>query len=59
MIKTVYILLALFLFSCGGKKQDTSDSSGKTDTTIVNTQTANPYAIIDISPMDMSYFPVN
>ena len=60
MIKTIYILLAVFLFSCGGKKQDTSsDSSGKPDTTIVNTQTANPYAIIDISPMDMSYFPVN
>ena len=60
MIKTVYILLAVFLFSCGGKKQDTSsDSSGKPDTTIVNTQAANPYAIIDISPMDMSYFPVN
>jgi hypothetical protein len=60
MIRTVYSLLAVFLFSCGDKKQDTSsESARKSDTTIVNTQAANPYAVIDISPMDMSYFPVN
>ena len=59
-MKTVYTLFAVLLFSCGGREQDTSSgSTRKPDTTIVNSQPANPYAIIDISPMDMSYFPVN
>ena len=64
MIKSVYILLApiFFLLSCGDKtdNSNTSDEpSKKTDTAIINTPPPNPYAIIDISPMDMNYFPVD
>jgi hypothetical protein len=41
----------------GGKNSDQTEK--KPDTAIVHTPPANPYASIDISPMDMSYFPVN
>jgi len=58
--------LACTLFGCivlvacnniGGKNSDQTEK--KPDTAIVHTPPANPYASIDISPMDMSYFPVN
>ena len=52
---------ALFLFlSCVSKNDKNSDQTGKrSDSVIYATTTANPYAAIDISPMAMSYFPVN
>ena len=63
MIKTVYgfFLAAIFFISCGDKteKNNSDQQQGKPDTAIVNTESANPYAVIDISPMDMSYFPVD
>jgi hypothetical protein len=60
MTKTVYIALAVSLFSCMGKQNDnSSEQTKRLDTTIIGQSTPNPYAIVDISPMDMSYFPVN
>ncbi|HEV8284033.1 MAG TPA: DUF2911 domain-containing protein [Chitinophagaceae bacterium] len=61
MIKPAYTLLAIFfLFSCANEdKEKTSSESKGSDTAIVNTPPPNPYAVIDISPMDMSYFPVD
>jgi len=63
MMKLVCILLAPIVFlSC----QDNSDKghvstepAKRTDSSIITPPTPNPYAIIDISPMDMSYFPVD
>jgi len=54
------ILPAILLFSCASKNETNSPdrSSQKQDTTIVAT-TPNPYAVVDLSPMDMSYFPVD
>jgi hypothetical protein len=46
--------------ACTGVNEKNSDQTEKTpDTAIVHTPPANPYAAIDLSPMDMSYFPVN
>jgi hypothetical protein len=64
MIKPVYILLVpiVFLLSCkdnSDKKNTSAEPTKKTDTTIINTSSPNPYAIVDISPMDMNYFPVD
>lgn len=62
MIKLVYSwFIILFLFiSCTNKSGRNSEQAGKKpDTNIPNSTAANPYAAIDISPMDMSYFPVN
>jgi Protein of unknown function (DUF2911) len=63
MIKPGYILLVLIIFfslSCDNNEKTASEEPPKkADTAIVNTPAANPYAIIDISPMDMSYFPVD
>src|SRR6266404_4939076 len=62
MTKTVYILFVIFfLFSCASKekKNDSLETIKKSDTAIVNTTPVNPYSIVDISPMDMSYSPVD
>jgi hypothetical protein len=62
MIRTIYSLLAIFfLFSCAGKekKNASSEPIKQPDTAIVNASPPNPYSVIDISPMDMSYFPVD
>jgi hypothetical protein len=60
------IKLALFCFvvctiliSCTDKNKRTNDETKtKLDSVVINTP-ANPYSPIDLSPMDMSYFPVN
>ena len=62
MTKSVYpLVLAVVFFSCGDNsdKNTASEPEKKTDSSIVKASTPNPYAIIDISPMDMSYFPVD
>lgn len=63
MIKPAYTLLfsiVFFSFSCdNNEKTASAEPTKKVDTAIVNTAPTNPYAIIDISPMDMSYFPVD
>ncbi|MFI5186972.1 MAG: DUF2911 domain-containing protein [Chitinophagales bacterium] len=54
-----FVILFLFL-SCTNKSNKNSDQAGKrSDPAVSSSTTANPYAAIDISPMDMSYFPVN
>jgi Protein of unknown function (DUF2911) len=58
-IRSSFQVLFLFLLlSCQNtdKKTD-SEKQGKKDTSVVKTETSNPYDNIDISPMDMSYFP--
>lgn len=59
MAKIFYIVFVILFFACTGRKQNTPAETGKSDTIATNAQTVNPYAAIDISPMDMSYFPVN
>jgi hypothetical protein len=61
MIKLASIFLCCILFaSCRNAQEKNSDpKEKKSDSAIVHTPPANPYAAIDLSPMDMSYFPVN
>jgi len=63
MFKPAYTFLfsiVFFSFSCdNNEKTASAEPTKKVDTAIVNTAPTNPYAIIDISPMDMSYFPVD
>ena len=58
---TCTFFLCCFLFmACTGVNEKNSDQTGKKpDTAIVHAPPANPYDPIDISPMDMTYFPVN
>lgn len=62
-MKTILIPVCLLLLvSCGGNKEESPKappSSGpKNNTPIAKLQvTENPYAIVDVSPMDMSYYP--
>jgi hypothetical protein len=62
MKKIIHILLLCtpFLFSCGHRSETASgDSTKKNDSPFVNKQTINPYVDVDVSPMDMSYFPAD
>jgi hypothetical protein len=63
MIKAAYTFLlsiVFFSFSChNNEKTASAEPTKKADTSIVTPAPTNPYAIIDISPMDMSYFPVD
>jgi hypothetical protein len=61
---TLILLLSLSLFSCNSKeekkktstiKKNTRDSAAVTKPDI----TVNPYAGVDVSPMDISYYPVD
>jgi hypothetical protein len=54
--------LVFFIFSCKEKeKQSPAPNKATGDTTLnITTETdANPYATVDISPMDMSYYPID
>ena len=54
------ILFLFLLLSCqNSDKKTETEKQGKKDTSVVKTETSNPYDNIDISPMDMSYFPVD
>ena len=55
---TFFICCILFI-ACTNTEKNSDQTEKKADTPIVHTGAANPYATIDISPMDMSYFPVN
>ena len=60
--KLVTLFLCLLLFSCGGKDQpkETTVTKPKDSIPMIRPQVAeNPYAVVDVSPMDMSYFPVD
>jgi hypothetical protein len=52
-------LFALLLYACADKNNDRSYDRAVKRTKAIVASTANPYVGIDISPMDMSYFPEN
>ena len=55
-----HFLLLTILFSCTARNEKNKDEKKITQLDSVATNApANPYAAVDISPMDMSYFPVN
>jgi hypothetical protein len=59
---SILIIAMFLLLSCednGDKANSSNEPAKKTDSAIVNTPTPNPYAIVDISPMDMNYFPID
>src|SRR5436189_1509023 len=54
------VLPVIFLLSCASKNEtkNAEEVPQKKDTTL-GTPRPNPYSVVDISPMDMSYFPVD
>lgn len=63
IISCLPVIIWLFLFTgCNSKKNKPEEGSvtDSPDTTRINipVQKPNPYAIVDVSPMDISYFPV-
>jgi hypothetical protein len=61
---TLILLLSLSLFSCSSKEEKEKASTIKKntrDSTVVTKPeiTVNPYAGVDVSPMDISYYPVD
>lgn len=50
-----------FIFSCNTKADTSSASQGikVIDSTIIKKESANPYMPVDVSPMDMAYFPTD
>lgn len=57
-----YFPLLILIASCTSRSEQSADQtqtvSKKADTAVAG-PSANPYVPIDLSPMDMSYFPVN
>ena len=55
------LLLAVLFFSCKeeGAKPDNRPRLVTKDSPLVKTDSLNPYAPVDVSPMDVSYFPVD
>lgn len=63
-LTALLLSITVFLFSCNNKKEGNrinNDNTGKPDTTTVvkPDKAINTYAPVDVSPMDMSYFPTN
>jgi hypothetical protein len=60
-VQIAALIIAVFIFSCKSGKNKTFEPADnkKTDTaSVIKTDNpVNPYAPVDISPMDMSYFP--
>jgi hypothetical protein len=59
LASTFFLCCFLFIACTNANEKGPDQTEKKPDTPIVHTPPANPYASIDISPMDMSYFPVN
>lgn len=55
------LCLSLFLFSCSeeNEKPNTNTKPLKADTNQIRHAAINPYSPVDLSPMDISYFPVD
>jgi Protein of unknown function (DUF2911) len=56
------LILAAFLFSCKEKEKQPATNSSPAKDTIPNVKadtSSNPYVMVDISPMDMSYYPAD
>jgi hypothetical protein len=58
-----YLLTALLFLSCNNKKEDNPPDKKNPPDSINRVKTdrpsVNPYASVDISPMDMSYYPID
>src|SRR5437868_7789856 len=60
--RLLFVLLALmFVFSCKEKEPGVSVKPvpPKDSTQTISPDTSNPYVVVDVSPMDMSYYPVD
>ena len=57
----IFISPVILLFACNNKPEEktTVNSEKKNDSAIIGAPIVNPYAAVDASPMDMSYFPVD
>jgi hypothetical protein len=56
------LLCSFILLACGGKKESptlTNQEKKDSNTVVTPEGSSNPYAAVDISPMDMSYYPVD
>jgi hypothetical protein len=62
-MKYLFIVVCLSLFiSCDDASKHTPGSSSQTvikDSNIIKKEAANPYMQVDVSPMDMAYFPAD
>ncbi|HEV7782231.1 MAG TPA: DUF2911 domain-containing protein [Chitinophagaceae bacterium] len=60
---TLLLLASCLFFSCNNKKEEKEADPDRTDkidsATMFRPEKANNYAPVDISPMDMSYYPVD
>jgi hypothetical protein len=54
-------LCILLLIACNDETENkpVTDTTAKRDTPIISRVNQNPYAAVDLSPMDISYFPVD
>jgi Protein of unknown function (DUF2911) len=57
----IYLIIIFFISCKENEKPKTAQSETKKDTPVVANPdtTTNPYVIVDVSPMDMSYYPVD
>lgn len=53
------VIVLTVLIACRQKENTTTKNVIKKDTPVVKMNDVNPFAPIDISPMDMSYYPIN
>jgi hypothetical protein len=61
VIPCLPVVICLLLFNgCSNKKKEKENSTSSPDTARINipARKPNPYAIVDVSPVDISYFPV-
>ncbi|MEK7226343.1 MAG: DUF2911 domain-containing protein [Bacteroidota bacterium] len=63
-ISILFFSLPLFILpACGNKEKKDDEKTGiaaaDTSRVIIADNKVNPYAIVDVSPMDISYFPVD
>lgn len=64
MPKFLLFIAAICFFSCNEGKSDnknitTTDPAAKKQSLNVKVESSHPYVAVDLSPMDMSYFPVD
>lgn len=53
------LCLSLLLFSCNEEKPTTNTKPLRKDTNTLRPSAINPYSTLDISPMDIIYFPID
>jgi hypothetical protein len=58
-ISFLYLVFVLYACTDLDEKRTASETRERDTTFQVNKETSNPYEPVDVSPMDMSYFPVD